>query len=65
MSVGRELMEEYAFEVLRKRHAENCKTTVSNADKFQTTFGFDATVMWAMPEGEFFEWLNAEYKEEK
>ena len=34
---------------------------MTNAEKFQETFGYYATEMWAKPEKEFLEWLNNEY----
>ena len=32
-----------------------------NADKFKQIFGTYATALWALPENEFLEWLNAEF----
>lgn len=34
---------------------------MNNAEKFQEVFGLYATELWAKPENEFLEWLNAEY----
>lgn len=31
---------------------------MNNAEKFQATFGFYATELWAMSEEEFLKWLN-------
>jgi len=36
-----------------------------NAEKFQNTFNLYATELWATPEKEFLEWLNAEYKSDQ
>ena len=33
---------------------------MTNAQKFQETFGIYATEMWAMPEHDFLKWLNAD-----
>ena len=33
---------------------------MTNAAKFKQVFGFYATELWAKPEKEFLEWLNAE-----
>lgn len=33
---------------------------MNNAEKFKSIFGIYATELWAMPEEEFLEWLNAE-----
>lgn len=33
---------------------------MTNAEKFQKVFGYYATEMWAKPEKEFLEWINAE-----
>lgn len=34
---------------------------MKNSDKFQEIFGLYATEVWAMPEKDFLEWLNAVY----
>ena len=33
---------------------------MTNADKFKHLFGIYATELWAMPENDFLEWLNAD-----
>ena len=33
---------------------------MTNADKFKHLFGIYATELWAMPESDFLEWLNAD-----
>lgn len=33
---------------------------MTNAEKFKKVFGYYATEMWAKPEKEFLEWINAE-----
>ena len=33
---------------------------MTNADKFRHLFGIYATELWAMPESDFLEWLNAD-----
>ena len=38
---------------------------MTNADKFQITFGLYATELWAKPESEFLAWLNAKYESPK
>lgn len=35
-------------------------TTMTNADKFKSIFGLYATELWAKPEKDFLEWLNAD-----
>lgn len=37
---------------------------LTNAYKFREIFGIYATELWAMPEQEFLNWLNAEYEHE-
>jgi len=37
---------------------------MTNAEKFQKVFGYYATEMWAKPEKEFIEWVNAEALEQ-
>ena len=37
---------------------------MTNAEKFKQLFGIYATELWAMPERQFLEWLNAEAEEE-
>ncbi len=37
---------------------------MKNADLFQKTFGFYATELWAMSQGEFLAWLNSDQKTE-
>ena len=37
---------------------------MTNAKKFQLVFNRYATEIWALPEKDFLEWLNKEYKEE-
>lgn len=34
---------------------------MTNAEKFQEIFGYDAIKVWDKPENEFLEWLNNEY----
>lgn len=36
---------------------------MNNAEKFKEVFGYYATEMWAKPEQEFLNWLNAEYED--
>ena len=36
---------------------------MTNADKFKHLFGIYATELWAMPENDFLEWLNADAKD--
>ena len=36
---------------------------MTNAKKFESTFGLFAAELWAMPEKDFLAWLNAEYNE--
>jgi len=38
---------------------------MTNAVKFQEQFGLYATELWAKPEKEFLDWLNAEYEQQK
>ena len=38
---------------------------MTNAEKFQKVFGYYATDMWAKPEKEFLEWINAEALEQE
>ena len=38
---------------------------MTNAEKFQKVFGYYATEMWAKPEKEFLEWINAEALEQE
>ena len=38
---------------------------MTNADKFQQVFGIYATELWAKPEKEFLEWLNASTEPER
>ena len=38
---------------------------MNNAEKFQEAFGLYATELWAKPENEFLEWLNAEYTQDE
>ena len=38
---------------------------MTNADKFQQVFGIYATELWAKPEKEFLEWLNASAEPER
>ena len=38
---------------------------MNNAEKFKSLFGIYATELWAMPEEEFLEWLNAEALEKQ
>ena len=38
---------------------------MTNAEKFQKVFGYYATEMWAKPEKEFLEWINAEALEKE
>ena len=33
---------------------------MTNSDKFKHLFGIYATELWAMPENDFLEWLNAD-----
>lgn len=35
---------------------------MTNADVFHSQFGIYATELWAMPEKEFLDWLNSEYR---
>ena len=37
---------------------------MTNADKFKQVFGLYATELWAKPECEFLEWLNADVQHE-
>ena len=39
------------------------KEKKTNAEKFREVFGFTATELWAKPESEFLDWLNAEVTE--
>ena len=38
---------------------------MTNAEKFKKVFGYYATEMWAKPEKEFLEWINAEALEQE
>ena len=38
---------------------------MNNAEKFQEVFGLYATELWAKPENEFLEWLNADYTQDE
>lgn len=38
---------------------------MTNADLFQREFGIYATELWAMPEQQFLEWLNAPCERER
>lgn len=36
---------------------------MTNSEKFKGVFGLYATELWAMPEEDFLNWINTEYKE--